>query len=152
MSVQASHDPKTDFNKYHTYAWANRAPASEAVGRPGASLLDQLVKEDADQQLPTKGLNKATDSPPDLLISYSGRSTTAVEYGATPGPAGWYEYQAPTPYTIQKGSLTMVFLDAKTGKPVWQGTVSDAIGDAGPSQEQIASAVKELIKKYPEKS
>jgi hypothetical protein len=68
-------------------------------------------------------------------------------YGAAPGPWLWGpDYYA---YPTRVGNLTVQMVDPKTNRTIWQGTASDTIGEAGGSQDQIASAVKDLFKEYP---
>jgi hypothetical protein len=140
MEVSANKAPGADLAKYRTFAWAPQPNRPE----PKASLLDQNVKADVQQQLATKGLLPAGDTPPDLLISYTAKSQTEYEYGG--GPGYWnYGYM----YPVKEGQLSLQFIDPKTKKVVWQGTASDVVDDNGGNPAQVAEAVKAMIMKYP---
>jgi hypothetical protein len=140
MRVNSAQAPNTDLSQYHTFAWAKQSSDNSS---PQSSILDQSVKTDVENQLASKGLTPATNSP-DLLISYSAKSKDSLEYGAEPG---WWG--APYAYTVHEGDLTLHFVDPKTNKVVWQATAQDTIGNAGESQKQIEQAVQAMIKKYP---
>jgi hypothetical protein len=146
MDINTAKAPNTDFNQYKTYSWIS-TPAQTSIA-PEGSILDQTIKSTADQQLMTKGLSPAGSSAPDLLISYSARTRNSVEYRSSPSSWDW-GWSETTAYPVHEGSIMIKFTDGKTGKPVWQGLASDVIGKAGPTQEEVASAVTKMIEKYP---
>jgi len=143
MEVNTAQAPDTNFAQYKTYAWAQ---TTENVGTQEGSILDQTIKSTLQDQLASKGLSPAEGSTPDILISYTAKAREGVEYGVAPGPWGWDETTA---YPVREGSIRLQFIDAKTGKAIWQGTASDVVGNNGASQKQVADAVKDLVKKYP---
>lgn len=142
MQVQTGGDPQADLSRYKTYSWA-----PDVAPEPGThrTLLDQTVVSAVQMELAEKGLTPAPlGTQPDLLISYYGVARNEVTVGG-----GYYGGWYPDTYMYRQGSLTLLFVDPRTDKVVWQGTASDAIGDAGASQEQVARAVDQLIQRYP---
>jgi Domain of unknown function (DUF4136) len=148
VDINTAKSPNVDFNQYKTYSWIS-TPAQNSIA-PEGSILEQTIKATADQQLMSKGLSQAGSSAPDLFVSYSARTRNSVEYRSD-GPStwdwGWSDMT--TAYPVREGSITLKFTDARTGKPVWQGTASNVIGSAGPTQDDVASAVTKMIQKYP---
>ncbi len=146
MQVTTTQAPGANLAKYRTFAWAHQPERASSQ----SSILDQYVKADVEQQLSSKGLLPAGDAQPDLLISYTGKSTTSYEYGGGPGywgaPGAW---DWGTVYPVKEGQLSLQFIDPKTKKVVWQGIASDVIDNSGGKPEQIADAVKAILKKYP---
>jgi hypothetical protein len=147
LSVQTSADPQADLAKYKTFAWASdRADGAESAP---TSITEQTMRASVEEELAAKGLKPAMGAQPDLLIASLGGSRNEVTHFATPD-FGYpnYPYYG-NAYVTRKGSLTLQFIDASSKRIVWQGTASDAISDAGPNQEQVRVAVRELLEKYP---
>jgi hypothetical protein len=148
VDINTAKAPNADFHQYKTYSWINN-PTQNSIA-PQGSILEETIKTTAEQQLMAKGLSPAGSSTPDLLISYATKTRNSVEYRSD-GPStwdwGWSDMT--TAYPVREGSIMLKFTDAKTGKPVWQGTASDVIGSAGPTQDDVASAVTKMIQKYP---
>ncbi len=142
--VKTEKDPQANLAQYKTYAWAPPSPG--ALTKPNASILDETVKADTDQQLTAKGLQQTSPDQADLLVSYSARTKDKVTYGAEPGYWGW---GAPAAYVTPEGTLTVMLVDPKMHRTIWQGSATDTVSSAGASQEQVGSAIKDIFKKYP---
>jgi len=149
LEVNTAQAPDVSFAQYKTYAWAN-SPAPGPQGEPldlyEGSILDQTIKSTTEEKLMEKGLSPAKNAPPDLLISYAAKTRMGVQYGVATTPWGWDDRAA---YPVREGSITLEITDAHTGTPIWQGTASDIINRAGPSQKDVASAVTKMLDKYP---
>lgn len=144
LEVKADKDPQANLAKYKTYAWV--AEPNVNSGKKTPSMLDETVKAYVDQELQAKGLEKVPESEAQLLVSYSAMTKNRVSYGMSPG---YYWGAGTEPYITPEGSLTLQFVDPRENRTVWQGTATEAVGDTGANQEQLAEAVRGIIKKYP---
>jgi hypothetical protein len=142
--IKTAKDPQANLAQYKTYAWAPETKTSSA--KPNASILDETVMNDTDQQLAAKGLQRTSPASADMLISYSAKTSDKVTYGMAPGYWGWGPEEA---YVTPEGTLTLHFVDPKTHKTVWQGSATNAINESGASQKEIGNAISDLFKKYP---
>lgn len=138
MEVKTEQAPGADLGRYRSYAWV-KPPETSA---PQASILDQSVKSDVDQQLAMKGLKEVDPGSAQVLVSYSARSADSFEYGGGPLFYGGA-------YPVREGDLTIYFADPKTKKVVWQGSAAGVISEAGESQNQVADAIHDILQKYP---
>jgi hypothetical protein len=138
MEVNTARAPDANLSLYRTYAWSQ--------GDLSTSVIDQTIKANVEEQLINKGLVRAKGEKPDLLISYSTQERTSFSRGLAPTEWGWDQEAI---YPIREGSLKLQFIDPKTNRAVWEGTSSDIIGRAGPTQKEIAESVTEILKKYP---
>ena len=146
LDVNTAQAPNTNFNQYKTYAWVPSAQPNQPFMIEDGSILDQTIKATTEQNLMTKGLSPAGSQPPDLLISYTARTKMGVQYGVATTPWGWDDRAA---YPVREGSITIKITDARTQKPIWQGTAADVINRAGPNQKDVANAVNKMLERYP---
>jgi hypothetical protein len=149
LEVNTAQAPNVSFAQYKTYAWANSPapqPPGQSLDLQEGSILDQTIRSTTEEKLMEKGLAPAGSASPDLFISYGAKTKMGVEYGVATTPWGWDDRAS---YPVREGSITLKISDAHTGNPVWQGTASDIIDRAGPSQKDVASAVSKMLDKYP---
>ena len=70
QDVRTNYMPRTDFSKYHTYAWVDEVKGVPRVGGQPDQILDTQVKQAVDSQMVNKGLTKVVDSDkPDLSLA-----------------------------------------------------------------------------------
>jgi hypothetical protein len=139
IEVNTARAPDVNLSQYRTYAWAQSTDQA-------TSVTDQTVKANVEDQLMNKGLVPAKSGNADLLISYSTQEKNGFSRGLAPTDWGWDQEAV---YPIREGNLKLQFIDPKTNRAVWEGTASDIIGRAGPTQNEIAESVTEILKKYP---
>src|ERR1700730_2947163 len=87
QKVYTDYDKSASFSNYHTYAWTEGTSAKN-------QLMDQRIRENVDQQLTAKGLQKVTDpDKADLVVAYDaavGQQTQLNTTGMdTWGGVGW---------------------------------------------------------------
>jgi hypothetical protein len=140
MEVNTARAPDANLAQYKTYSWVSKTDSKTA------SVVDQTVKLNVEEQLMNKGLFLAKGSKPDLLLSYSSQEKNSFSRSLSPTEWGWDQEAL---YPIREGTLKLQFIDPKTNRAVWEGTASDEIGRAGPTQKEVAIAVTEILKKYP---
>ena len=97
LTVNTDHDPRVNFARYHTYAWA---PFSNQGYTPSPSTA-ALIQETLDQDLGAKGYRQSTN--PDFLIAYHvtrrhKQSVTQVTQLGRPGLGGYGLYGGYGPY------------------------------------------------------
>jgi hypothetical protein len=141
LEVNTARAPDANLAQYRTYAWISRSEPK------ASSVTDQTVKSNVQEQLINKGLVPSQSGEPDLLISYFVREKTGFSRGLSPSEWGWDQEAV---YPVREGDLKLQFIDPKTNRAVWEGTASDVIGRAGPTQKEIADSVTEILKRYPQ--
>ena len=97
LTVNTDHDPRVNFARYHTYAWA---PFSNQGFTPNPSTA-ALIQETLDQDLGAKGYRQSNN--PDFLIAYHvtrrhKQSVTQVTQLGRPGLGGYGLYGGYGPY------------------------------------------------------
>jgi uncharacterized protein DUF4136 len=137
--------PGTNLAQYRTYAWH-----SGVSGQP-ESLGDQEVRSALQSQLAEKGLQLATNSPPDFLVAYHGKKEQKVD--VYPGGYGYWGYGwggFPDVETYTQGTLIVDFIDPKTNKVFWRGTATGVLDNPNnPNMSKIDTAVAKLVQQYP---
>jgi hypothetical protein len=165
VSVRTEHDPRTNFAKYRTYAWAAR-PKHGIQPSPGVRAQ---IESSLDQGLAGKGYIKSAN--PDFYIVYHITKSEQVQvsqytdwgytgrgyhagYSYRQG-SGYYSlwpnypisYAQVTRYT--EGTLIVDFIDAKTATSIWRGTATGTIGSAQSNQQKIAEAIRKMLESIP---
>lgn len=145
--VKTAQDPGVNLANYKTFAWAPM-PASQA-NNPSAMTLDQNIKANVNKGLIAKGLSETDPAHADLLVSYTAMTKNNMNFGSAPTPGIWSQSHETGVNPGAGGSLTLQFTDAHTHRPVWAGTAPNVITDVQSSQNEVASAVQDILKKYP---
>jgi hypothetical protein len=143
-------DRTAAFARYRTYTWT--------VGTPiGDPINDTRITESIERTLAVKGLTRAANTAPDLLIAYH------VHFGQdvriTASGTGWpgYGFGASRFGTARAnkvlvGRLAVEIRDAAAGRVVWRGYTAVDI-DANASSEQrerrIGKTVSRLLASLP---
>ena len=151
FKVVSDFDESINFSQYKTYSLqTNDLNLND--------LDEKRVTNELKKQLAAKGLNQAETS--DLIIQIKASHKTITDnYYTSPNVyiGGWgywgmglglnniYTQQ----YQYNQGSLTFDFVDAKTGKLVWQGKGNGINVDSPKSkQKQIPEIIAEILKHY----
>lgn len=153
QKVNTDYDKSASFSNYHTYAWAEG-------GTPVKNqLMDQRIRDNIDQQLTTKGLQKVTEpDKADLLVIYEaaiGQQTQINTTGMGGWGYGWGRYggggmSTTTVNNIPTGELVVLLGDNKTKKVVWRGTATDTLSDnPDKNTKKVQKATAKMFAKYP---
>ncbi|MBA5867203.1 MAG: DUF4136 domain-containing protein [Nitrospira sp. CR1.3] len=162
--VTIDFDKEADFSRYRTYAWETGTPVKN-------DLMDRRIIKAIDDQLATKGFQKA-DAGPDMFVSYHGALSEEIYYNTTSmgvgyGPAwgpgyGWYGRgggwgmssgtSVTTPNKVITGTLIVDIYDAKNKHMIWRGTGSDTVSEnPEKNTEKIQEATEAMFEKFPPK-
>lgn len=116
VKVKTDYDSTADFSAYDTYAWASQ-PSESNTGRTdrrGVPTLQQ-IQQAVDGHLTAIGMRKVSEDEANLLIT---NDLGVYEKKQINDP--YYAFYAIELY--EEGSLTLDFIDAKTGHLIWSGT------------------------------
>ena len=153
QKITTDYDHSANFSNYHTYAWTDGTRVKD-------DLMDQRIRDNVDQQLAAKGLQKVSDpEKADVLVAYDAAVGQQAQLN-TMGMGGWGYGWGPmggmtttTVDYIPVGALNVKLGDNKTHRIVWRGTASGTIKDKPEKiAEQIQKSVAKMFKKYPPKS
>ena len=158
QDVHYNYDRGANFAAYKTYQW---------VEIPGGAvpdqLIDQAIKQAADEQLAQKGLNKV-ESNADLYVGYQfvlnlEKSISLRDTGGAGVGWGWDPWgggrnvQGQTS-TIPVGILLMDLYDIGKEKLVWRGDAVKTINlkkDPDKNYKNLQKVMAKLFKNYPPK-
>ena len=130
IKVEAESNPKFDISQYKTYAWLGSAEVvndPQGQWEPPEFDADSELRWLMNRELRGRGMSEVTRDP-DLIVAFAaGIDMDALELKED--PENGIDMLQRTP----KGALVVLFIDGKTGNPVWAGS---AIGDI---HEQISS-------------
>jgi hypothetical protein len=160
VNVRTEHDPRTNFAKYRTYAWA---PHPKSGIQPGPGVRAQ-IEASLDQGLAAKGYTKS--ARPDFYIVYHLTRSEQVQVSQYTdwGYGGAYSYRYgrghyslwpnyPISYAqvtrYTEGTLIVDFVDAKTSTSIWRGTATGTVGNAQSNQRKIEEAIRKLLESIP---
>src|SRR5258707_2126173 len=162
VSVRTEHDPRTNFAKSRTYAWA---PRPKSGMQPGLGVRAQ-IESSIDQGLAAKGYTKSAH--PDFYIVYHITRSEQVQVNQYTdwGYGGGYSYRYgrghyslwpnyPSSYAqvtrYTEGTLIVDFVDAKTSTSSWRGTATGTVGSAQSNQQKIQEAIQKMLETVPPK-
>ena len=157
QDVHYNYDRSANFASYKTYQWID-IPGG-AVPDP---LIDQAIKQAADEQLAQKGLTRVANNA-DLYIGYQfvlnlEKSVSLWETGGGPG-WGWDPFgggrnvQGQTS-TIPVGILLMDVYEVGRKQLVWRGDAIKTIDlktDPNKNYKTLQKVMTKLFKNYPPK-
>ncbi len=153
--------PHAHFDKYSTYAFAETLDTDD--GKEVRSLLSQYLMSEISRQMDSRGYQQV-DSDSDLVFDFALitkeklRSVPSANVGGYYGRGGWpgYGYYGGygndyriTQYT--EGTLSLIMVDAKTNRVVWEagsiGRITDEVRDN--LQLAIETSIGEIFTRYP---
>src|SRR6516162_5427491 len=150
QDVRYNFMPGTDFSKYHTYKWV----AIEGGAHPN-QIVDQEIKDAANQQLSSKGLTKVDGDKADLFVGYQIAVDQEKQWNAYGMGGRWAGGMATaTQSTINVGSFVLDMYDPSTKQLVWTGTASktlDPSGNQEKNMQRLDKGMAKLLKNYPPK-
>ena len=161
QKVAVGYDKSADFSTFATYSWAQPDPA------PARPVLYASVVGSVDYQLKTKSL-QVKDSEGDLLLVASG----GIDFGINNAAATpmFATYSGPPPYLnstmwtgysgingsltaqyVPSGSMALSFIERKSNKVLWSGTVTEKLDQSNPKKSLalIDKAVAKLLANFP---
>jgi Domain of unknown function (DUF4136) len=150
QDVKYNFMPGTDFSKYHTYKWV----AIEGGAHPN-QIVDQEIKQAADQQFSARGMTKVDGDKADLFVGYQIAVDQEKQWNAYGMGGRWGGGMATaTQSTINVGSFVLDMYDPTSKQLVWTGTATKAIDPSGNQEknmQRLDKAMAKLMKNYPPK-
>jgi hypothetical protein len=143
-------DRTAAFTRYRTYTWT--------VGTPiGDPINDTRITESVERTLAAKGLTRAANTAPDLLIAYH------VHFGQdlriTASGTGWPGYGfggnrfgTARANKVLVGRLAVEIRDAASGRVIWRGYTAvdiDANASSDQRERRIGKTVSRLLASLP---
>lgn len=149
QEVTLDYDQSADFTQYKTYGWS---PAQEPAKNPANHIR---ITRAVEGNLVTRGVTKATDGAPDLLLTYVGKVGEKVRVTGKSAGGYWEPTNLRTTVDVGKvkaGTLILEMTDARTKDVVWRGVATTIGVRADLMEEEINAAVKKLLEGYPPKA
>ena len=173
--VRSDYDRGINFARYQTYDWQAEVIADENSDVSKNSLFEKRLKKAVDYELKSNGYQKSAGSPDFLIawqltvvdkISLDSRRYYYPTYGYGYWP-GYYGYGFRSSYygfggggfygrdeldvdEYKEGTLTLDFIDPKTGALIWRGIYKDEIDESGiVPEETVQKAVEKILQRFP---
>lgn len=146
QEVSVNYNHNQSFANYHTYAWG-----SENTNQIQNSILAQAARQDIDNAMAEKGLQKVSESQnPDLILTANGglKQQTSYEAWGMRGIGGGMG--GITPEQNVEGTMIVDLYDAKQKALVWRGIAENTLSNKGnKNQEMVQKAVQKMFKQWP---
>ena len=156
QDVHYNYDRSANFAAYKTYQWVE-IPGGSVPDR----LIDQAIKQAADEQLAQKGLTKVAENP-DLYIGYQvviNLEKSVDLYSTGIGPGGWGGWGDRSVHgqtsTVPVGILLMDVYDVEKKQLVWRGDAIKTIDlkeDPDKNYKNLQKVITKLFRNYPPKT
>lgn len=146
--IHQDYDPKQDFSKFKTWAWAPTPPQAGGATDPLAvsTLTQERIHRSVEAELARKGFSQVDADSADFWVQHY----AVVEQQLVVEPGYDWGYDDVSSY--DKGTIIVDLVTPKTKRLVWRGTASDAVDpDLTPSEreERIQEAVREILDQFP---
>ena len=149
IEVDATADPKVNFNGYRSYAWLGSAAiVNDAYGQWESPAFDADVeiKFLLNRELRARGMTEDTATP-DLVVAFAaGIDMDALSIKTDP------ETKTDILANIPQGGLIVVLVDRNTGFVVWTGVATAEVqknANANTMKARLDYAVTKMMKKLP---
>ncbi len=154
--VKYDYDQQTNFSDLKTFDWM-QVPEKASID----SLVVQRVKNAVNAELKAKGLMMTSNNPDFLIAEHLGKKdkVQVTDWGYGYGHRGYRGgsrgRSGVSTYQYEEGSLILDFVDTKSKKLIWRGSLKAEVQNADTPEKidtLINEAVKEILKKYPPSS
>ena len=146
QEVSVNYNHNQSFANFHTYAWG-----SDNANEIQNSILAQVAKQDIDNAMAEKGLQKVSESQhPDLILTANGGMKQQTSYQARGMRGIGGGMGGITPEQNVEGTMIVDLYDAKNQSLVWRGIAQDTLNNKGnKNQEMVQKAVQKMFKQWP---
>ena len=150
IQVTADHDPDFKLKNYSTYAWLGSA---EVIGDDYGQWevpnfdADAEIRFLIDDKLRDHKLTQVKENP-DLIVAFVGGVDVVNVLDVKENP----DMDEIDLKQIPRGALIIVFIDGKTGEPVWIGEAkanAQYAPDEQTAKKRLDYAVQKMLKKIP---
>ena len=146
QEVSVNYNHNQSFANFHTYAWG-----SDNANEIQNSILAQVAKQDIDNAMAEKGLQKVSESQhPDLILTANGGMKQQTSYHAWGMRGIGGGMGGITPEQSVEGTMIVDLYDAKNQSLVWRGIAQDTLNNKGnKNQEMVQKAIQKMFKQWP---
>ncbi len=151
IQVTADHDPDFKLKNYATYAWLGSA---EIIGsdygqwEPPNFDADSEIRFLIDDKLRDHNLKPVKETP-DLIVAFVGGVDVVNVLDVKKNP----DMNEIDLKQVPKGALVIVFIDGRSGEPVWIGEATANVQyapDEKTAKKRLDYAVQKMLKKIPD--
>jgi len=148
--INQDYDPKQDFSRLKTWAWAPTPPQADGAGDPLAvsTLTQERIHLSVERELQLKGFEQADTAGADFWVQHYAviEQTLRVEPG--------YDWGHDDVSSYERGTIIVDVVTPNDKRLVWRGTATDAVDpDLTPTEREarIQEAVHEILAQFPPK-
>jgi hypothetical protein len=150
LSVSSDYDPKQDFSKMKTWAWAPVPPQADGSADPlgVSSLALERIHRAVEREMNLKGYPMVDAPGADFWVKHYAVQEQRIR--VDPG----YDWGHDDVSSYAAGTIIIDVVNPKDKRMVWRGTASDVIDpDLSPDEREkrIQEAVHEILAKFPPK-
>lgn len=157
----------TDMSAYKTYKWVDTRTKEDDASAPATAYADISVQNAVNEELQKWGWTQTDDNPSALLaydvlveksISqrqepvytesyyryyYNYRLKRWVPYYFPSRFAGYDTYSVP----VKEATITITIIDAEQDKKIWQGWITEQMGESRLTEDDVRDAVRKIFSK-----
>jgi hypothetical protein len=149
--VEYDYSYKGNFKKYNSYTFVDNMPFDDK----DSSMNNPVIAEAIKHQMDVHGYRQ-TKKRPNLLVSYKIFYDDLKFQGfVQPDIENWIQTEEndvgydPVKYNLNKGTLIIQLLEARTHQTIWQGYASGVFSDKNlESDRYLKRAVRSIFDKY----
>jgi Domain of unknown function (DUF4136) len=144
LTVRSYSAPEFNVTPYRTYNWAPSDAVSTGDPRLDSNpFFQKRLQAAVEKQLAARGIEKTASGTPDLLIHHHESVEQRVAVPAVDRDLGDCRDCRPTIY--EAGTLTIDFVDTRTGRLVWRGWAEGAVDGVIDNQEWMEQKIDEAV-------
>lgn len=162
-------DDSADFSRYKTFAWIEKDGQGNSDKIKNNNLTEQKIRQAVNAELEKTAGWREVKHKPDVLLSYdvlverSSRETNSPVYSRpftrliyNPYTRRYTTIYYPSQFVgyerderpIREGTVTIIMIDARTDKAVWQGWTTEEVNSKNLTTKEIQYAVRSIFKKF----
>jgi len=152
VNVVTDYDHSASFDRYKTYSLV---PSTDQL--PLSPSGEGALRDSLRTHLGSRGLTEVSENADIHVVRHvsTKEKVTVHQSPGVPYPYGRYGMWAgaPSMYTdvtqYTEGTLILDFVDAKTQKLVFRGTITGTVGKPETNAERIREGVEKIVQDYP---
>jgi len=159
ISVSSDWDPNADFSRIASWDWVPGPQGSTGNPRLDSDLLDQRIRSAVDAELSLRGVRRAREGNPDVLIAYHLGVENKIDVNTVQRSYGYgpYWYSGPA-YTetyvseYEQGTLLIDILQPEDRRLVWRGAGQARVNESGSPEDRearVREAVRKILEQFP---
>jgi hypothetical protein len=142
MTVNSYLERGVDLHQYRSYTWGPADATSTGDPRlDNNRFFDERVRAQVEQQLASRGFEKAGDGKANMLVHYHASVSQEIDIRSLDGSESYCATSDCKPFIYDKGTLFLDLVDAATSRVLWRGWAEGSVDGVIPSRPPVTVIV-----------